>query len=67
MSPGYANEYMYCFLATGLYPAPLTPDSDEFINVKKLHLIDLKELVNNGKLDDSKSLAVLMLAQKHLK
>ena len=23
MSPGYANEYMYCFLATGLYPAPL--------------------------------------------
>ncbi len=67
MSPGYANEYMYCFLATGLYPAPLTPDSDEFINVKKLHITDVNELVNNGKLVDSKSLALLMLAQKHLK
>jgi len=67
MSPGYANEYMYCFLATGLYPAPLDPDADEFINVKKIPLDQVIELVNLGNLDDSKTLAVLMLAQKHLK
>jgi ADP-ribose pyrophosphatase len=66
MSPGYANEYMYCYLATGLYPAPLSPDSDEFINVKKVPLSQLIEWVNQGKVDDSKTLAVLMLAQKHL-
>ena len=66
MSPGYANEYMYCFLATGLYPAPLAPDADEFINVKKVHLTQVIELVNNGKLADSKTLAVLMLAQTHI-
>jgi len=66
MSPGYANEYMYCFLATGLYPAPLSPDADEFINVKKIPLRQVIELVNQGKLDDSKTLAVLMLAQKHV-
>ncbi len=67
MSPGYANEYMYGFLATGLFPSPLAPDTDEFINVKKIHLSEVMELVNNGKLDDSKTLALLMLAQKHLK
>lgn len=67
MSPGYANEYMYCFLATGLYPAPLDPDADEFINVKKIPLDQVIELVNLGNLDDSKTLAVLMLAQKNLK
>ncbi|MRS02006.1 NUDIX hydrolase [bacterium] len=67
MSPGYANEFMYGFLATGLFRAPLTPDSDEFINVKKLHLRDVMELVNTGKLDDSKTLALLMLAQQYLK
>ncbi|MBA4384131.1 MAG: hypothetical protein C0410_05295 [Anaerolinea sp.] len=66
MSPGYANEFMYCFLATGLYPAPLAPDADEFINVKKIPLSQVLELVNNGKLDDSKTLAVLMLAQKYI-
>lgn len=67
MSPGYANEYMYCFLATGLFQAPLTPDADEFINVKKIHLDQVSELINNGNLDDSKTLAVFMLAQKFLK
>lgn len=66
MSPGYANEYMYCFLATGLYAAPLDPDADEFINVKKIHIDQVYELVNLGKLDDSKTLAALMLAQKDL-
>lgn len=66
MSPGYANEYMYCFLATGLYAAPLSPDSDEFINVKKVPLSQVIALVNQGKMDDSKTLAALMLAQKYL-
>ncbi|MHB8089361.1 MAG: NUDIX hydrolase [Anaerolineaceae bacterium] len=67
MSPGYANEYMYCFLATGLYTAPLDPDADEFINVKKLHFTRVLELINDGDLNDSKTLAVLMLAHNHLK
>jgi len=67
MSPGYTNEYMYCFLATGLFPAPLAPDVDEFINVKKMPLSQVLELIEDGKLDDSKTLAVLMLAQKHIK
>ncbi|PKN97845.1 MAG: ADP-ribose pyrophosphatase [Chloroflexi bacterium HGW-Chloroflexi-4] len=67
MSPGYTNEYMYCFLATGLFPAPLAPDIDEFIKVKKLQMNQVFELIESGKLDDSKTLAVLTLAQKHLK
>lgn len=66
MSPGYANEYMYTFLATGLYSAPLLPDSDEFINVKKIPISLVNELIYDGKLDDSKTLAVLMLAQKYI-
>ncbi|MBA3072230.1 MAG: NUDIX hydrolase [Anaerolineae bacterium] len=66
MSPGYTNEYMFCFLATGLYQAPLDPDADEFINVKKIHTNQVKELIESGKMDDSKTLAAFMLAQKHL-
>jgi ADP-ribose pyrophosphatase len=66
MSPGYTNEYMYCFLATGLYLAPLAPDADEFINVKKIHINQVRMQIESGKMDDSKTLAVFMLAYKIL-
>ena len=66
MSPGYASEYMYCFLATGLYPSPLTPDADEFINVHKIPLTEVKQLVQDGKIIDSKTLAAFTLAAPYL-
>lgn len=66
MSPGYSTEYMYCFLARGLYQAPLSPDADEFLNVEKIPLERVKQMSAAGELPDGKSLAVLMLAQPHL-
>lgn len=66
MSPGYSTEYMYCFLARGLYHAPLDPDADEFLNVEKIHLEQVTQMVRKGELPDGKTLAVLMLAQQHL-
>lgn len=67
MSPGYATEYMYCYLATGLYPAPLTPDADEFINVRKIPLHTALKMILNAKIEDSKTLAAFSLASDHLK
>ena len=67
MSPGYANEYMYCYLATGLYPAPLTPDADEFINVRKIPLKEVQSMIQSGKIIDSKTLAAFALASPYLK
>lgn len=67
MSPGYATEYMYCYLATGLYPAPLTPDSDEFINVRKIPLDTALKMIRNAKIEDSKTLAAFSLASAYLK
>lgn len=64
MSPGYASEYMYCYLARDLYRAPLTPDADEFLNVLKTPLSRALEMVNTGEIQDSKTLAVLMLARR---
>jgi ADP-ribose pyrophosphatase len=62
MSPGYSTEYMHCFLATGLSHAPLAPDPDEFINVEKIPLEEVKRMISAGELPDSKSLAVFALA-----
>jgi len=66
VSPGYSTEYMYTYLATGLYPSPLAPDQDEYLNVVKLTLDAVKQMVLKGELDDSKSLAALFQALPYL-
>ena len=66
MTPGYANEFMYCFLAKGLFNAPLTPDADEFINVHKIVVSELPELIYSGRIVDGKTLAVLYLAKDQM-
>ena len=63
MSPGYASEYMYCYLARDFYDDPLAPDDDEYLNVIKIPLAEVYNMVRNGEIQDSKTLAVLMLAQ----
>lgn len=67
MSPGYATEYMYCYLARGLYHSPLAPDADEFLNVVKIPLVEVRRMVEAQAIEDSKTLAVLALAEKHLR
>ena len=66
MTPGYANEYMHCFLARGLYRDPLTPDVDEFLNLVTIPLQQVFEMVRAAEIEDSKSLAVLMLSQRFI-
>ena len=67
MTPGYASEYMYCYLATGLYASSLPPDSDEFIKIQKIPLEVVYEMIEQGKIEDSKTLAAFMLAAQLLK
>ena len=66
VSPGYSTEYMYTFLATDLYDSPLNPDADEFLNLVKIPLAEVKRMVAAGELEDSKSLSTLLLAMPHL-
>jgi len=67
MSPGYATEYMYSFLARGLYHSPLAPDLDEFLNIVKIPLPEVRRMVGEQIIEDSKTLAVLALAEKYLR
>jgi ADP-ribose pyrophosphatase len=62
MSPGYATEYMYYFLASELSKDPLPQDDDEFIEVVKIPLEKVYEMVYKGEIVDNKSLAALLYA-----
>lgn len=64
MTPGYSNEYMYCYLARGLYRDPLTPDVDEFLNLVTIPLTTVLEMVDHSEFEDGKTLALLMLSQR---
>ncbi|MFW5714014.1 MAG: NUDIX hydrolase [Brevefilum sp.] len=67
LTPGYTDEYMTVFLATGLYDAPLETDEDEFLKIKSLSITEAYQKALNGELEDGKSLAALFLAQPFLK
>ena len=62
LAPGYTDEYMYVFLASGLFHSPLDPDDDEFLNVTKMPSSDVYKKAFAGEIQDGKTLAALLLA-----
>jgi ADP-ribose pyrophosphatase len=64
--PGYGDELMYFYLAEGLTVNPLRPDPDEFLEVVRLSLPEIDQMVMDGRLNDSKTLAALTLARTRL-
>jgi ADP-ribose pyrophosphatase len=64
--PGYCNEYMYFFLAQNIFPEPLPPDEDEFIEVFPTSFLDAKNMVKNGEIIDAKTALGIILADTHV-
>ena len=66
VSPGWATEFMHAYVATDLSPASLPADDDEYISVEKVPLDSILGLIDNGEIQDSKSIASLLLALRVL-
>ncbi|HEX9027870.1 MAG TPA: NUDIX hydrolase [Anaerolineales bacterium] len=66
LAPGYSTEYMVAFLATNLTHDPLQPDEDEILNIEKLPLQQALQMAESGQIEDSKTLASLLLARPFL-
>ena len=64
--PGYGDELMYFFMAEELTENPLHPDQDEVLKIERYSIQEAYEMAEQGKLQDSKSLAALMLARPAL-
>jgi ADP-ribose pyrophosphatase len=65
LAPGYSTEYMTVFLATELTPSPLPGDADEFITTERLTIDQAYQAASNGRLQDGKSIAALLLARPY--
>ena len=66
VSPGWATEFMHAYLATDLTPASLPADDDEYISVERVPLDSIPGLIESGEIQDSKSIASLLLTLRVL-
>jgi ADP-ribose pyrophosphatase len=58
-SPGVFDEIIYLFAATGLTQGPAQPEDDEEIEVVRLPLVDVLQMVLDGRISDAKTMAAL--------
>lgn len=65
-SPGYCDEIIWLYMATGLSYGEEEPDEDEFLEVYKIPLEKAVEMVMNGEIKDAKT-QIIILKINHLK
>lgn len=61
-SPGYCGEVLHLFLARELSMGQAHPDENELLNLHKLHLSQLREIVMDGKITDAKTIVTVLKA-----
>lgn len=61
-TPGYCDEVIYLYMATGLHATAAHPDEDEFLEVERRPLEELVQQVLAGDIPDSKTQVAVMKA-----
>lgn len=63
-TPGFCNERIHLYLATGLHQGNSHPDEDEFVDVVRMPLAQAVEQVMNGTFRDGKTALALLMANQ---
>ena len=66
-SPGFCNEILYLYLAINFEKRGNNLDSDEFLQIVELKMIDALSFIKNGKIKDAKTIIGILLARDYLK
>jgi len=59
-SPGFCTEYLHLYIATELKPSRLVASDTEEIEVKRVPLNKIPDLISSGQICDAKSVAGLL-------
>ena len=62
VSPGFCEEKMWVYLATGLSETTQNLDDDEIIEVVRIDFSEALEMITSGEIQDAKTIIGLMLA-----
>lgn len=57
---GFTDEVIHLYKATNLYEGIKCGDEDEFIDIMKLKISDVKKMIKNGEIIDTKTISTFM-------
>lgn len=63
-TPGFIDEYIHLFLATGLTCGDASPESDEFIHRESHTSLGALRMIDRGEIVDGKSIIALLMADR---
>ena len=66
-TPGFCNEVLHIFAATGLEEGEAGGDEDEFVSCEKVPVANLIDMVMRGEITDAKSIIGIFLADRIIK
>ncbi|MFC1955497.1 NUDIX hydrolase [Chloroflexota bacterium] len=64
-TPGYCTEYLYLYLVSDLTPSQLFAEDTAGIEVVRVPIADISDLIASGKICDAKSIAGLLTFLKY--
>jgi ADP-ribose pyrophosphatase len=63
-TPGFIDEYIHVFMATGLTRGDASPESDEFIHQESHPLQEILRMIDRGWIVDAKTMVALFMADR---
>ncbi|NTW71284.1 MAG: NUDIX hydrolase [Eubacteriaceae bacterium] len=66
-TPGYSNEVIHLYYADKLREGTVNRDEDEFMDVIRIPVNKISEMIAKGEIIDGKTLTALLLCRKELK
>jgi ADP-ribose pyrophosphatase len=65
-SPGFCEETLHIYLATGLKRGEAHPDEDEFLTAETIPLREMADMIARNEIKDAKTIAGIHLVLAHL-
>ncbi len=66
-SPGFDDEVTHLYLARGLYKGEVHLDEDEYLDVYKYDISEIKTMIMNNEINDAKTVIGFFKAMEYLK
>ncbi|ACL76104.1 NUDIX domain-containing protein [Ruminiclostridium cellulolyticum] len=66
-TPGFCNEVIHMYVATELIEGESCTDEDEFLDVEKIHVSKLVDMILNHEITDGKTIIGVLMAERMLR
>lgn len=66
-SPGFTNEKIHIFMASGVTIGEAEPEEDEYIDVVKVKIDEAMNMINDGIIKDGKTIIGIFMAYDRIK